>query len=331
MMEKLDNLMTPQRDTLSDRATLQPDENVILADRYRVVCKLGEGGMGSVWLAEDTSLEGRQVAIKMLPVVLATHPRAIRQLKSEARIALQLAHPHIATLRAFEESPQGPFLVMDYIPGKTLETLLSERDILSEKEVMTLFQPIAAALDYAHGQKVIHRDIKPSNILIRDDGTAFITDFGIAREVKETMTRVTGRTTSGTLPYMSPEQMKGDPPSPAQDIYSLGATLYECLTGHPPFYRGQIEYQIVNSKPQPFPFSTAFTQSVLSCLEKTPESRPESATAVIACDVISSGTFRSVKDSKTTESSVSLPDSIRNAIEKENIRLLKHPPIPGKI
>jgi serine/threonine protein kinase len=285
MNDPLDNMKTMQRDptydTIGDMLTQRPDEAIVLAGRYRIVRKLGEGGMGSVWLAADTKLDGRQVAIKMLPVVLVANKRAIQQLKAEAKVAIQLAHPSIATLRAFEESAEGPFLVMDYIRGETLEDILTDRGALQEEEVFRLFTPIAQAIDYAHTQRVIHRDIKPSNILIREDGMPFITDFGIAREMKDTMTRVTGRGTSGTLPYMSPEQLRGDPPTPQQDIYSFAATIYEALAGHPPFYRGQIEYQIMHEPAAPITYGRSGVKRIVPGLEKQPELRPSTCAGVL--------------------------------------------------
>ena len=287
MNDPLDNANTMKResahDTIGDMLTRRPDGAVTLAGRYRVVCKLGEGGMGSVWLAEDTKLDGRQVAIKMLPVVLVASKRAIQQLKTEAKVAIRLAHPNIATLRAFEESNEGPFLVVDYVAGRTLEDALAERGTLPEDEAIRLFTPIAQALDYAHSQKVIHRDIKPSNILIREDGSPFITDFGIAREIKDTMTRVTGRSTSGTLPYMSPEQLRGESPTPQQDIYSLAATMYECLSGSPPFHRGQIEYQIMNEPPSPLSIPNhRLAEAILRGLQKTAEERPAGCSSLVS-------------------------------------------------
>lgn len=273
MNDSLSNAKTIQIKAI--RATI--DNGILLAGRYQIVRKLGEGGMGTVWLAEDAKLDARQVAIKMLPVVLITDNRAIKQLKGEAKLAIQLAHPNIATIRAFEESNEGPFLVMDYIPGNTLNDRLANCETLSEDEIIRLFTPIAQALDYAHSQNVIHRDIKPSNILIREDGTPFLTDFGIAREMKETMTRVTSCNTSGTLSYMSPEQLRGLDPTPAQDIYSLAATIYEALMGNPPFHRGQIEYQIINETP---PFITTVNDqlatAIFSGLQKNAKERPVS-------------------------------------------------------
>ena len=152
----------------------------LLADRYRVVRQLGHGGMGSVWLAEDTKLDNRRVALKMLPPVLVSDSRAYNQLKAEALVSLKLVHPNIVQLRAFEENAGSPFLVMDYIEGTTLSHWLGEKKKLSEAETVKLLAPIAAALDYAHGEGVVHRDVKPANVMIRTDGKPFKHSYAIA-------------------------------------------------------------------------------------------------------------------------------------------------------
>ena len=269
-------------DTINDKNTVTGDgKDVILAGRYHILRQLGKGGMGAVWLAEDRQLDNRKVAIKMLPTIIVQDKRAYQQLKSEALVSLKLVHPNIVTLRAFEENNGAPFLVMDYIEGQTLSDYLAVKGKLSEAETIKLLKPIAAALDYAHGEKVIHRDVKPSNIIIRKDGHPFILDFGIAREIQESMTRVSGATVSGTLLYMSPEQLRGAPPAPAQDVYSFAAMAYECLTGQPPFIRGQIEYQILNEQPTPLPGESQFVSSIMAGLEKKPEKRPKSCSVVV--------------------------------------------------
>jgi serine/threonine protein kinase len=208
------------------------------AEESRPLCNVGQlGGDAEAVLShrKDVQLDGKRFAIKMLPPILVSNKRAYRQLKDEALVAMKLTHPNIVTLRAFEENNGNPFLVMDYIDGQTLDDYLAgvvngERGPgggLSEEEVIRILRPIAAALDYAHSKGVVHRDVKPGNVIIAKEGTPYILDFGISREVQETMTRVTGKLSSGTLLYMSPEQLMGEPPKPEQDIYSFAAMAYE--------------------------------------------------------------------------------------------------------
>ncbi len=317
-------------------------QGTLLANRYRIVKQLGQGGMGSVWLAEDTQLDNKLFAIKMLPSILVSNKRAYRQLKDEALVAMKLSHPNIVTLRAFEENNGNPFLVMDYIDGQTLDDYIGERPTggtavsavyngehgtgngeqgtgngrarspsapqggLPESDVLRILRPIAAALDYAHSKGVVHRDVKPGNVMIAKDGTPYILDFGIAREIQETMTRVTGKLSSGTLLYMSPEQLNGDAPKKEQDIYSFAAMVYECLKGEPPFSRGNIEFQIMNKQPEPLTDasttgslpvgvngrdarSPSVAAGVMSGLAKKPEDRPPTCSAVLEGNVSRGG------------------------------------------
>ena len=271
--------------TINDAVTMPGEaQGTLLAGRYHVVRQLGQGGMGSVWLAEDTQLDNKQFAIKMLPSILVSNKRAYRQLKDEALVAMKLVHPNIVTLRAFEENNGNPFLVMDYIDGETLDDYLAEKGNLSEDEAVKLLKPIAAALDYAHEEGVVHRDVKPANILIRKDGRPFILDFGIAREMQETLTRITGKLSSGTLLYMSPEQLHGASPKPAQDVYSFSALVYECLKGEPPFCRGQIEYRIDNDIPDPLGQDIIISHLVMSGLAKKPLDRPPTCESVLMAE-----------------------------------------------
>ena len=278
--------------TINNEQTMQGGgTGTVLAGRYRVVRQLGQGGMGSVWLAEDTQLDNKPFAIKMLPAILVANKRAYRQLKDEALVAMRLVHPNIVQIRAFEENNGNPFLVMDYIEGQTLDDYLAEHTGttgilpvgtgIPESDVLRILRPIAATLDYAHGEGVVHRDVKPANVMIRKDGHPFILDFGIAREIQETMTRVTGKLSSGTLLYMSPEQLRGLPPKAAQDVYSFAAMAYECLKGEPPFSRGQIEYQILNEQPERLPDDIRLSASIMRGLSKTPETRPDSCVKVL--------------------------------------------------
>ena len=302
----------------------------VLASRYRIIRQLGAGGMGSVWLAEDTKLDNKLFAIKMLPSILVANKRAYKQLKEEALLAMKLVHPNIVQIRAFEENDNNPFLVMDYIDGVTLDDWLGDRSQgtgrtsvlasrgegvgVSEEEVIRLLKPIAEALDYAHSEGVVHRDIKPANIMIRKDGRPFVMDFGIAREIQETMTRMTGKMSSGTLMYMSPEQLLGSQPEKEQDVYSFAAMVYECLKGEPPFCRGDIEYQILHIEPEPLIYGGAsvpasrptIADSVMAGLAKKPEDRPKSC-----IEVLGSGELNRVERAEVecAESDIDVGDS----------------------
>jgi serine/threonine-protein kinase len=287
-------------------------ERALLASRYRIIRQLGQGGMGSVWLAEDTRLDGKLFAIKMLPSILVANKRAYNQLKAEALVSMKLTHPNIVTLRAFEANNGNPFLVMDYIRGKTLDRCLVDWDVLNEMELVSLLRPVAEALDYAHAKGVVHRDVKPGNVMVAEDGTPYVLDFGIAREIQETMTHVTGKFSSGTLLYMSPEQLNGDSPKKEQDIYSFAAMAYECLMGHPPFHRGQIEYQIMNNPPEPLDASGAqsIARGVMAGLAKNPEERPKTCAAVLAGEGTGSVSEESAKRAER-------PETGRDCVEEE--------------
>ncbi|MCR5414927.1 MAG: serine/threonine protein kinase [Kiritimatiellae bacterium] len=270
-------------DAINDCETVSCGGKSIFAGRYRVVKPLGRGGMGSVWLVEDLKLDGKRFAVKTLPSVLVADKRAYAQVKREALVAMKLVHPNIVQVRAFEEDGSGgnPFLVMDYVDGRSLGDILAEKGKLSEQESERILGPVAEALDYAHSKGVVHRDVKPGNVMVGRDGTPYVLDFGIAREMRETMTRVTGKLSSGTLSYMSPEQLRGALPDPSQDVYSFAALAYECLSGRPPFCRGNIEYQIVNEKPEPLSRDFALGERVMAGLSKKASSRPGSCKAVL--------------------------------------------------
>jgi serine/threonine protein kinase len=274
--------MNEQFDSLNLSRTFRQDDQHVLAGRYEIVRKLGEGGMGTVWLARDRTLSGRQVAIKMLLSYLSNSKRAIKGLKREAANALRLSHPNIVTTRSFEETDEGALIVMDYVDGESLEDVLAERDTLPEDDILRVFGSLAIALDYAHEKGVIHRDISPPNILIARDGTPYLTDFGIAQEARETTIRTTGKQITGKLPYMSPEQLRGEDPTSAQDIYSLAATMYECLAGHPPFFRGDIAHQIEHVEPEPPESDSHLTEAILVGLSKEPTNRSLPAALLLA-------------------------------------------------
>ena len=281
---------------------LEPNQTIIsekkpgdlLAGRYRIERELGRGGMGIVYLAQDREV-GEPVALKLIPEVLARNDRAVAILRREAKNARKLSHPGICNVFNIEGSGSERFVVMEYIDGATLDDVLAERERLDEAAVIEIARQACEALAHAHGQGLVHRDMKPSNImLISESGTkedlftsgstAFtvkVTDFGLAREVQESMSRFSKGDTSGTLVYMSPEQLDGEDPDPRSDLYSLGCTLYELISGKPPFFRGDVYRQHKEKAPKEIEGLSPWLWSVLArCLAKKQEDRFESARAL---------------------------------------------------
>ncbi|MCG8700474.1 MAG: serine/threonine protein kinase, partial [Bacteroidales bacterium] len=170
-------------DTLDNAPTMDggDHEGKLLANRYRVLRKLGEGGMGMVYLAADTELGDNQVAIKFIPPMLAGNARSIKNLKREALTSMQLSHPNIVRLHDLHTDGHQKFLVMEFIPGKTLDDVLgeAESECLPLEQVLNIVEQLAAGLDYAHSKQVLHRDLKPSNIMVGEDGSVKLLDFGI--------------------------------------------------------------------------------------------------------------------------------------------------------
>lgn len=232
-----------------------PGSGMTIFNRYKLDRVLGRGGMGVVWLADDLKLE-RPVALKFLPSLIGLDPVAVKELKTETRRGLELSHPHIVRIYDFVDDEDAAAISMEFVDGKTLSELrlATEGGVFTTGEVSKWLLGVCDALDYAHFQrKVVHRDLKPANIMITTrDAVAKVADFGIARSLSDTMSRLSAANmgASGTLPYMSPQQAMGERPLPTDDVYSLGATLYELFTGKPPFYRGDLPMQI-NSKIPP--------------------------------------------------------------------------------
>ena len=267
-----------------------------LFGRYVLETELGAGGMGVVWRARDAELD-EPVALKFLPEMLARDDTAVDELKDETRHARRLTHPNIVRIYQFERDGVIAAVSMEFVDGVTLAKLrLAQPNKVFS--VRTLAPPVAqlcAALDYAHRQaKIVHRDLKPANILVTRDDVVKVTDFGIARSISESSTRLTGKggETGGTIPYMSPQQVHGRKPKETDDLYSLGAMLYELLTGKPPFFRGDpysLRIQILENTPPPLaeqraelgvegePIPSAWEETILACLAKEPEKRPQSA------------------------------------------------------
>lgn len=272
-----------------------PGSGMTVFNRYKLDRILGRGGMGVVWLADDLKLE-RSVALKFLPSLIGLDPTAVKELKVETRRGLELSHPHIVRIYDFVDDDDAAAISMEFVDGKTLSELrlATEHGVFHADEVSRWLLGVCDALDYAHFQrKLVHRDLKPANIMLTTkEAVAKIADFGIARSLSDTMSRLSAAHigTSGTLPYMSPQQAMGDKPGPTDDVYSLGATIYELLSGKPPFYRGDLPTQINSKIPPtvserrveleihaPEPVPKHWEEAIAACLHKDPAMRPQSA------------------------------------------------------
>jgi serine/threonine protein kinase len=287
--------------------------------RYSLVRILGRGGMGVVWLARDDELE-REVALKFLPDLVLHDRGLLDSLKAETRRSLELTHRHIVRIYDFVQDPEAACISMEYIDGETLSQLRARRPnlVFDAPALQRYVAELCEALDYAHTRaKIVHRDIKPSNLMVNSRDETKVADFGIARSLSDSVSRLTEtRQTSGTLLYMSPQQLDGEQTSPLDDVYSLGAVLYELLTSKPPFYRGQIDHQVRTKPAVPMaerrselgieapPIPPAWERTVAACLAKNPADRPQSAREIAQALVAESV---EIQKATTTTTQVALP------------------------
>ncbi len=271
----------------------------VVFSRYTLEAQIGRGGMGVVWRARDGKLD-RPVALKFLPPEVAADAEAVRDLKLETRRCLELTHANIVRVYDFIEEDSGAAIAMEYVEGESLAKIKANAPggCIAAADLTPFVAQLCAALRYAHQvAKIAHHDLKPANVLVTLDGVLKITDFGIARSLTETQTRLTGKigNTSGTLYYMSPQQIAGEKPTASDDLYALGAMLYELLAGKTPFFRGDafsVRQQVLERAPAPLEahrrevgctgaeIPAAWSETILACLAKKPEGRPASADEV---------------------------------------------------
>ena len=266
-----------------------------LFSRYTLIKVLGRGGMGVVWLARDEELE-REVALKFLPDLIVHDRALLGDLKSETKRSLELTHKNIVRTYDFVNDERSACISMEYIDGDTLSNLRAEKErkVFEPNEIATWTAQLCDALDYAHNHaRIIHRDLKPGNLMVNQRGELKVQDFGIARSLGDTVSRLTMENMrSGTLVYMSPQQLDGERGTHLDDIYSLGATLYDLLTSKPPFYSGNIDRQ-VHERPapsmterrkdlniEPVSLPPVWEEVVAACLAKDPAKRPQSTAEV---------------------------------------------------
>src|SRR4029077_16005670 len=205
-----------------------------LNGRYRLEARIGAGGMSTVYRALDETLQ-RQVAIKLMNREVATDSDQLERFRREARAVAQLSHPHIVGVIDAGEDEGRPYIVFEYVEGETLKERIRRTGRLPTTEAVAYAIEIARALGAAHARHIVHRDVKPQNVLIDEEGSAKVTDFGIARSLDEEGLTADGRVL-GTTDYVSPEQALGHDVNGQSDIYSLGVVLYEMLVGDVPFH-----------------------------------------------------------------------------------------------
>ena len=258
---------------------------------YKIVNKIGEGGMGAVYKGIDLMLE-REVAIKVLKPELGSQPQVVERFRSEAVTLAKLNHPNVATLFAFFRQGDFFFMVLEYVNGITLDQMVEAHGAMSCEQAIPLFCQMLEGIDHAHGLGIIHRDIKPANMMLTENGLLKVLDFGIARALGSARMTRAGNLI-GTIEYMSPEQVRGMETDARSDIYSLGMVLYELLTGRVPF-ASDSEYELMKAQVEQLPtppreFAPGIPEEVewaiLCATEKDPENRFQTAGAFSAAIV----------------------------------------------
>ena len=260
------------------------DEGAVLNSRYQLLERIGTGGMADVFRARDLMLE-RSVAIKVLHETYSDDKSFQDRFKQEARAAANLSHPNIVTVHDFGFDNGQLFIVMEYIPGKDLKTILRQRGRYSVEDAIPLIVQACAGIGYAHRAGLVHCDIKPHNMIVTPDSRLKVTDFGIARALSTIQPDERADVVWGSPQYFSPEQATGEAPSPSSDVYSLGIVLYEILTGALPFNAPTSdELARMHLEDQPIPISEyipdvppALEEIVTKVLSKEPSARYRTA------------------------------------------------------
>lgn len=238
----------------------------IFAGRYRIVKQIGRGGMADVYLAKDLILDGEEVAVKVLRTNYQTDPIAVARFQREARAMADLDHPHIVRITDIGEEDGQQYLAMEYVAGLDLKRYIKEHSPLSNEEAVRIMGQILLAMRLAHARGIVHRDLKPQNILLTPDGTAKVTDFGIAVAFAETSLTQTN-SMLGSVHYLSPEQARGSKATFQSDIYAMGIIFYEMLTGHIPYDGDSAVTIALQHFQKPLPSVIAENPSVPQALE----------------------------------------------------------------
>jgi serine/threonine-protein kinase len=260
------------------------NESRLLNNRYLILEQLGKGGMAIVYRARDTMLE-RSVAVKVLRESYSRDPAFLERFRQEAKAAANLSHPNIVTVHDFGLDSGQLFIVMEYVPGTDLKTLIKQRGRFTPEEAVPLLIQACAGIGYAHRAGLVHCDVKPQNMLVTPDMRLKVTDFGIARALSTIHPQEQSDVIWGSPQYFSPEQASGAAPSPASDVYSLGVIMYEMLTGSLPFHAdtaAELAHLHIEAQPVPVAemlpnISPVLEQILNKVLSKEPSQRYRTA------------------------------------------------------
>lgn len=276
----------------------------IAAGRYRVERTLGDGAMAKVLLARDGEL-GRRVAVKLLDERLAADESFRERFAREARMAASLSHPNVVGVFDVGETEGIPYIVMEYVEGRTLDERLRAEGALPPDDVWRVALQVCAGLEHAHANGLVHRDLKPGNLIERSDGTIKIADFGIARALEATELTEAG-TIIGTAAYLAPEQAHGEVVTPAADVFALGVVLYELVTGRQPWAVDSLAALAGRGTSAPPPLPPGVPDTLRTVIERSLERRPEDrpTPAEIA---------RKLDDRPETDATLVLPPAARAA------------------
>jgi hypothetical protein len=281
-----------------------------VGDRYRLEERIGAGAMGAVWRATDELLN-RTVAVKELLAASAPHTAAggealeesRQRILREGRIGARLRHPHVISMFDVVVHEDRPWLVMEYLPSKSLAGLLGERAALPPAEAAAIGKQVADGLAAAHSAGVVHRDVKPGNVLISEEGLVKLTDFGVSRAVDEVQLTRTGLI-AGTPAYLSPEVARGQEPTAASDVFALGSTLYTAVEGRPPFGLDDNAYallhKVATGEVRPPARAGSLTSVLMWLLSPDPADRPTATQAREALAALVDGHAAAVPDAART-------------------------------
>ena len=299
---------------------------------YKLLQKIGEGGMATVYLAMQESLD-REVALKIMAPTLAANESFRDQFMKEGRIAAKLTHPHLMTVHDIGSDNDVYYLASEYLPAGTLRERMQR---LTPPEALEIARDIASGLAYAHEKGFVHRDVKPGNIMFRSNGTAVLADFGIAKAIKSVSAATMAGNAIGTPDYMSPEQAQATPVDGRSDLYSLGAVLYECLAGCKPYQAGDayaVALMHVTEPVPKLPEKLAWLQPLIDgMMAKNPEQRFASGDEFItACDRLLAANPQmdsAMRETRATRKRATMPSlaapsaSTASASAGKNLRLV---------